>query len=834
MKETEQQLGILPADPRLFAPHIQGPADCGTLVCDFQPTGEPCMGTRPGDFEGRTARLQSMMRVVAMPQGGFVLGSGEGNGVAWNLAPSALDGLQGSGMVWAAMQGGGGGPTTGGPGDVVPTTGPRSSRIGGGVGPVARNGIVTGQGQQRLSGAQSVCDTGDFQPARRGGFGVAFMDRTASGPFHAGHADDKHNLGFDRDGNPMNAGHIDTNAYFYRSQDEDGPLFFEGPYPYPPPYPLISRVHLTWDPALAHSFVGGARFGQWRWYAEVPFLSPQGNDPPGQQPPTTGTPPGPSTPGPARPGPGTPTPGAPGRPTTPGGGQPGRPTTPTPTPRGPTTGGGGGGDPPADPGDPPPRGFTGPGRPIQTPGAPSRPITGPTGPSRPGPAAPLPVGVGRPAQNPEPPGRPTTGGPGGGEGEFRRLSGFDPNSGEEHQRNDVLERVGDSGPVGAYEVFNPFATGFAAMSFRPQHMVEGEAMATHNPQIPRDILLRDEARRPAVLRAHAWGAQAGADWAYTVPPEHSSSRGGAAEGGLLFAPPELGMWDMLDGRTATPAAPSHYVTMADGVALALGSPNTQGSVAVRTSYLWRDSSADLKLTQLDTGGTARDLLTARTVGSGGEREVTFEGSTGIVLPRGTTAQRPTTPSGGAIRMATNRVSGQDTPEIYNQQASAWERISTEDPSSSGVQVSVSNTTSFLTVHTSVIPQNGLGNNGAITFTIIGDILVNAVGNPQIRIVWNGTTIQTITHTWTSGTSATAKPFHITGTLGNLTVSSAQYLTGQYNLGGETGVIGVALSSFTSADTASAELELSVQASWTVASTALVFRKLHSHDRIVRR
>lgn len=815
MKESRQELGVLHGDPRLFAPHIRGPAECGTLVCDLQPTAEPCMGTEPGDFNGRTARLQSMMRVVAMPQGGFLLGSGEGNGIAWNLAPSRLDGLQGSGMVWAAIEGGASGPTTGGPGrpitprgDVVPTTGRVSSGDG-----VSRQSQNAGTGTQRLPAGARICDSGQFQPERASSQGVAFMDRTASGPFHAGHEDDKHNLGTDRDGNPMNSGHIATNAYFYRSQLEDGPLFFEGPYPYPPPYPLISRVHLTWDPALAHPFVGGTRFGQWRWYAEVPYVSPDGQGPrtPVTQPatPTTPAPSGPAVPAPGAPT--TPGPGLPGGPPTPG-----RPTSPT-TPAGgrPTTGG-----------QLPPAAMTPPNGPGRDP-RPRGPITGPriTGPVGPPPQVTTPGTT-------FPPG--STGGQTQPGNSFR-LSGRDPATGEAQFRTDVMERAGDRAPIGAYEILHPFANGFASLSFRPQHVVEGRPMATHNPQMPRELLLQDEETRPSVLRAHAWGRQSGIEWDYTVSPEESRSRGGAAVGGLLFAPPELGLEDYVLGYAGTPTT-SHYVAAALGVGFALGEPSTTGGLAPLAATLARSTAAtrDVVLSQLDSSGTSRDLLTATLTGTGGERKVVANGTTAFGIPRGTTSQRPGTGFGGAVRVNTDAVTGSDVLEFYDAQRDQWSEAGSADPVVSTTTTTVTNSTSFSTISTTAVPQNSMGSNGFVAVSVIGEVIINAAGNPRIQIVWNSNVIQTITHTWAGGTSPTAVPFSIQIQMGNLASAATQFLVGTYTIGGETGTLGVSTSAFTDADTATTDANLEVQVSWDTASASLSWSKLYSSGRIVRR
>ena len=66
--EGVQSEHMLHADPRLVSSNVSGPGEAGTLVCDLQPNGVMCMdGSKYGPgMQGRSARLQSMMRVIAM------------------------------------------------------------------------------------------------------------------------------------------------------------------------------------------------------------------------------------------------------------------------------------------------------------------------------------------------------------------------------------------------------------------------------------------------------------------------------------------------------------------------------------------------------------------------------------------------------------------------------------------------------------------------------------------------------------------------------------------------------------------------------------------------
>lgn len=334
------------ADPRLVAPNVGGPGDCGTLVVDLQPDLKFCMdgSDRPG-IGGRHARLQSLVRVIAVPPGQSFAGlGGEGNVLALNHGISGTDQLAGYGAVIGGVvdgptTGGGGGPTTGqsvvGGGESGNELGKYlGSRYGDGTDdgfdPFGRGGgEVTGNADRK-----APKDIGKFTPQRAEGQGVALMASLGGyGPLHCGAEHDQHQFGHDRDGNPINAGHISTSAYFFLSSQRDAPLDFEaGLYPHPPGYPLKSRVHLSYDILSFHEF-GGRRVGsppprgKWRWWTEVPYLAPKPDGPITGQPRPPYPPPLPPPPGgPITPGPGRPTPGG-GGPPTPGPGDPGGPTT---------------------------------------------------------------------------------------------------------------------------------------------------------------------------------------------------------------------------------------------------------------------------------------------------------------------------------------------------------------------------------------------------------------------------------------------------------------------------------------------------------------------------
>ena len=658
-EETKQEVLALHADPRLFSVHTEGPGEAGSLVCDLQPEAEPCMdGSSSPGLRGRHARLQSAVKVIPLGPRSLekLRGAGFGNGLALNLALANVDKLAGYGMVWAQLDGSMAGPTTGGARVPVGPTTPGSSAGGGApqmqAMPGSTNGATRGTGggapESAAPGPQSPTgggapaqgstgtpgsggeddprapgDFGEFKPKPIAGHGVAFLAHLgAYGPFHAGSGTDKHKIGTDRDGHPINSGHIATGAYYYMDREKDAPLDFERqPYPRPQPMPLKSRVHLQYDAEQTHPWVEGSQEGLWRWWAEVPYVAPPTTRTPGDVVPPVG-PRGPSTPG---------GPGIPGGPTTGGPGVPGSPVTP------------GGGGPGGGPGGP-----STPGGPI-TPGS-GGPESGAGGPESGGGTP----GGRRPRQMPV------------------LLSGT---------RNYVGGTVPED--VALYSILHPMQESFASWGFRPQLMVDGAESFTHNPLLPIEAYEDEDATRPMVLACDAWGAQAGPDWDYTRRPEQSRARGGTANGGILFRPPHLELEDYvgLGSESLTATATTGYVTVAPNVAFALGTPSTDGGLAEKSYRIRQNPSATdrgLLIEQL-RGVTWVEIFAGRVQNSSGEviAELALGGNQAIRIPRGTTAQRPSgiPTTGGEIRINTS-TPGTDLLEFWDEQAGSWTQLGT--------------------------------------------------------------------------------------------------------------------------------------------------------------
>lgn len=339
-QEDEQHVLSVPIDGRLIAPSNEGPAQAGTVVVDLQPRGEMCLDSeeQPG-VGGRAARLQTLVRVLAVEPGSGLANKGGKNVLALNWGKSPLDGTPNLGAVFMPLDGGAiSGPTTGGSNPPGPITGPHGAAVvldnpGSGIpGTTGGNDFGNSGGEEE----RRPHEFGEFDPKALDGMAVALMTKGGGGdgPITPGSSSDRHNHGTDRDGHKVNAAHISSQAFYYYNQDKDAPLEFSAdPYPRGGGLPLTARVNLSYDEQSQHPFDGGLLEGLWRWWCESPIVNP--TEPPSTPTPPTGGPGGPQTGGPpGGNGGGNPNPGGPN----PGGGNPG-PIKPGGRPGGPTTGG---------------------------------------------------------------------------------------------------------------------------------------------------------------------------------------------------------------------------------------------------------------------------------------------------------------------------------------------------------------------------------------------------------------------------------------------------------------------------------------------------------------
>jgi len=762
-EEAEQHELAFWADPRLVAPNVSGSGACGTLVVDLQPADTLCMGNSdtPG-IGGRHARLQTLTRVIAVrPNQSLGALGAPGNVLALNYSRTGSDGIPGFGAIFGPVIGGGGptrpggtggGPITGGGGQqsrLLPNGDPEAgygvfgNRSARGETNIGSGAFGAGVAEDSGAGSEELTPKGfgEFVPSRTASHGVGLMAATVTyGPIHCGAENDKHQHGRDADGHPINSAHVSTGAYFFRNADQDGPLLFEGQYPYPPSYPLTAKTHLTWDPAVVHPFTNGFRAGVWRWWTEVPFYSPT-QDPGGPGRPGGGR--GPTRPG--GPGPGGPTTPGPGGPSTPGPGKPRGGRGPTTGGRGPTTGGprrggrgtrgpttggkGPGGRGGRDGSAPPPIPVTlffdpaSKREPKQPPTAnPNDPPNPGTGSTRPGSQPPSTQGICSDPANYGDPNNPTSaqnttavpthqatfgasevvpagvglfvGGPAGGGTQVTdpripmgRISGRDPWSWEEVQIPGVVERVGtgDRDAVGLYAIHHPFHESYAAISFRPQLWVNGYPNFEHNPQVPQALIQRDERARPQVLTMRAWGAQSAAsgDWDYVESPAESRARGGTGDGGVLFCPPRFEMEDYFGinsganvSDVTSAQATRGYVLAAPGVSFALGKPAATGALQPNAAVIAQDMTS--AATPLRVTHDDAEVLRAYKSGTEVLVELGRGGTTGITIPSGTTAQRPAAPVSGSVRINTDTsTTPRASIEYYDAANAEWVGVSNE-------------------------------------------------------------------------------------------------------------------------------------------------------------
>lgn len=811
-EEQEQHNLLLHADPRLVAVNIEGSALAGTIVCDLQPRDEYCMGGKDAiaGVGGRTARLQSMMRVIPLQQGG-------GNGIAWQLGASGQDALWGYGLTFGkadeSTAGGRKGDTTdppdsngdrppaditpssGGPGGDTGTSGisPTSNdnmgvqgqtskpTVDGGSAskPLAPGGAVPpGAGGRGGGGGESGDfnpETGKFKPKQTRGHAVGMAARRDMfGPLDIGHVSgDKHRIGSTKDGDAINSLHLSRDANFYLNQEYDGPLYFEEIiYPEPGPLPGISRVHLSWDPNEPQA--SGA-MGQWKWFAEVPFLTPPRGGPPPTTPPSVPPP----TDGP--PTVTTPTPSSPGGPpatTSPGGDS----TVQRPTGNANTggssgatsTAGGSGGAKDETPGK---RHGQKRLRTIRS-GADaeqewleewdaiegkwrySGPVPwmpgwdpnkypwfrGPRLPSTDYPYAPSPSYEDlerkikefekeerdnlrkRHAREHEawrrelekrrfgwpkvplkdwdkrddagpfrepfggsdvPPDPPRT--PGAPWGHKRRLPAdledlYSTPNAESVKVSRTTVMVGDAPADYRHNLFlvhHPLMEAFTSLSFRPQLEITGNPDYRHNPDYG-SLAARDEIYRPQVVTLHSFGAMDDGDWDYTLPPGSSGRvRGGIAQGGIVYTPPNVTLKEIYDGENNTTngyggSLVCSGVGFAPGVTAFFGRPDRDGCLKAKSVTIKQDTATNegLKINQFDSTRTERTLIGATLDQASGERMVVFGGQQAIQIPVGTTAQRPSafTPASGHIRINTDIKPNGDHVEYYDGQHNVWRQL----------------------------------------------------------------------------------------------------------------------------------------------------------------
>ncbi|MGB1226177.1 MAG: hypothetical protein ACPHCN_18825, partial [Mycobacterium sp.] len=216
----------------LVAPNAGGSGQYGTKVFDL--TAGSAID------RNRWAYLQSLVSVVPLGGGGCGV---SGDALALQLGHSGQDGLSGGGLYveWFAAQ----------PAVATKTRLARPKKL------------------RKVTGVTSY--------------------REGSGPFLTGGEGDTHRLGVDKDGHPINAIHLSTEA-LWKGLEGDGPFAFRGElFEEPEPDgPFLQRTYLRWNPAHSHTFCAGNRPGRWEWETPTWFYVPDPEEKPDPQPPPKG------------------------------------------------------------------------------------------------------------------------------------------------------------------------------------------------------------------------------------------------------------------------------------------------------------------------------------------------------------------------------------------------------------------------------------------------------------------------------------------------------------------------------------------------------------------
>jgi hypothetical protein len=262
--------------------------------------------------------------------------------------------------------------------------------------------------------------------------------------------------------------------------------------------------------------------------------------------------------------------------------------------------------------------------------------------------------------------------------DFDRWSGQSQVTRQPEEIPGVVERVGTSeGRKALYSLFRPMAQGFAAVQFRPQMTVAGYPSFEHNPQMPAPMYIHDEQLRPQTLVLHAWGAQheGQGDWAYAEAPEVARARGGTGDGGVVFHPPRFELEDYYGvgngganvEDTTSAAATAGYVLAAPGVRYALGLPNANGTLKENGVQIYQPTLA----TGLSITHDSVDVVRAYKNASGETIVELASGGakSGVLMPGGTTANRPTTAAAAGLMRWNTTTSGL---EVYN--GSTWAAV----------------------------------------------------------------------------------------------------------------------------------------------------------------
>jgi hypothetical protein len=262
-----------------------------------------------------------------------------------------------------------------------------------------------------------------------------------------------------------------------------------------------------------------------------------------------------------------------------------------------------------------------------------------------------------------------------------RLSGRNPWTRQPEDVPGVVERIGGAARERAalYSIWHPLSEGYAAITFRPQLTVKGYPNFERNPQLPLEVIVRDEWVRPQVVTLRAFGAQSAAtgDFSYVERPLVSRARGGSANGGVMFSPPRFELDDYygatgganVDDVTSARATQG-YVLVAPGVAFALGKPTSVGGLSTNSTVIKQDVAVSYRPLVVQHNGV--EVVRAYQNGSEVLVELGQGGTTAIKIPVGTDGQRPGTPAAGHLRI--NTTGANNVLEYWDPVAATWVQL----------------------------------------------------------------------------------------------------------------------------------------------------------------
>lgn len=298
--ETNRQVDyFMPTDPRCIAMQFEGDPETGTLMVDVDGNNEVAYD--------RTARLQSKNWILKKPT--YCGAMAEYNVIAWNIGPTKCDDTRGGYVIDrrgcggendVPTPGGGGGGGAGDPVATLDVAGILNGKIAA-MAPGVAAGTLFGGAMENLQLALNILNGGGAAGAAAiiagaggagagagaAGFGppppimpktfvssagkgiIALVSIADSGFLDVGDAGDKHHIGNDADGRPINSAHISTAANFKEPCSfRDAPLEFGTAYIDPERGSYLVPTYLRYDPRPSHAHVCGPQKGLWRWESE--------------------------------------------------------------------------------------------------------------------------------------------------------------------------------------------------------------------------------------------------------------------------------------------------------------------------------------------------------------------------------------------------------------------------------------------------------------------------------------------------------------------------------------------------------------------------------------